>query len=505
MKFFPTKDADMVKFTPTAHIEATDVQAALEELDGELRQYVHSYGVSWDEDADTYVRTGATAGQPAGQSLVAGLLPIQSAMRRCILNDSGGVEYYLGATDSTKREDGVTASDLTGTDGQVMVQIPAFYYKYGYSGTTHTWEISLTPGEGFSRHHAFIKNGVDVDYRYIGAYEGILYDTSASRYTNGVALGLSSPLAMTFTNATSVITCTTVTRPFTNLEAGDKFVVSVTMNNNGTFTVSSTTDQTITTVEALTDETAGNTVLKTEKNWGTDVLSSVSGKAPINYGTRANFRAAAATRGTGWRQQDYDLISAIQLLYIVEYASWYSQSMIGNGFTSFGNGWSALNSYNPIETTGNSNGDGNTTAGVDNGWGATGSYMSYRGIENFYGHLWKWVDGVNTNNAVPYVSNDDTVFADDTTVNYTDLGITLFDDFGYPITLKQTARGVLPASLGASSHTYVTDMVTVTGSGWRLYNFGGAVSSGGAAGVASISIAGTSSGISPITGGRLSF
>ena len=481
MKFFPTKDADMVKFTPTAHIEADDVQAALEELDDELRQYVHSYGVSWDEDADTYVRTGATAGQPAGQSLVAGLLPIQSAMRRCILNDSGGVEYYLGATDSTKREDGVTASDLTGTDGQVMVQIPAFYYKYGYSGTTHTWEISLTPGEGFSLHHAFIKNGVDVDYRYMSAYEGVLYDTSASRYTNGVYF---SSVSMTFTNATSVIDGTAFSHPFTTLEAGDKFVVSGTTNNNGTFTVDSNTDDTITTVEALTDETAGSTGLVTEKNWGTDVLSSVSGKAPINNGTRANFRAAAATRGTGWRQQDYDLVSAIQLLYLVEYANWNAQSMIGNGLTNFGSSeWVLWNRLNPLETTGLSNSNGNAIAGVDNGTDATGSYMSYRGIENFYGHTEGWVDGINVNNQVPYVSNDDTVFADDTATDYTDLGITLINSDGWQKTLEQTARGFLPASVGGSSSTYLTDSYIGDASDWNVVHLGGNVTDGYEAGV----------------------
>jgi hypothetical protein len=135
-----------------------------------LQAIANTYGVSWDEDADTYARTGSLAGQPCSQSLADALLPIHAAVRRCILSDSGEVQYYLGATDSTKREDGVLASVLDGTDGQVMTQIPKFCYKYSYSGTTHTWEISLTPSAGFSVHPAFIKNGEVVDYRYIGAY-----------------------------------------------------------------------------------------------------------------------------------------------------------------------------------------------------------------------------------------------------------------------------------------------------------------------------------------------
>jgi len=42
--------------------------------------YPDFYGVSWDEDADTYSRTGSLVGQTTSQTLAAALLPIQSAM-----------------------------------------------------------------------------------------------------------------------------------------------------------------------------------------------------------------------------------------------------------------------------------------------------------------------------------------------------------------------------------------------------------------------------------------
>ena len=142
-------------------------------------------GLTWDESKDKYARTGALTGVPPSQAAPNYLLPIQSAMKRCVINDAGVVQYYLDPTDSTLREAG-GASDLTGADGQVMVEIPAFYYKYGYSGTFHTWEISEYPLTGYSLHPAFIKNGVNVSHRYIGAYEATLYDVSASIYTNGI-------------------------------------------------------------------------------------------------------------------------------------------------------------------------------------------------------------------------------------------------------------------------------------------------------------------------------
>ena len=113
------------------------------------------YGVSWDESADTYVRTGRTVGHKTGVTLPVGMLPIQESMRGCLVLDDGTVNYYLCDTDWTKKEDGITASDLTGTDGQVMVEVPKFWYRHKYLGTTHTWEVSPFPLTGFKVHEAF--------------------------------------------------------------------------------------------------------------------------------------------------------------------------------------------------------------------------------------------------------------------------------------------------------------------------------------------------------------
>ena len=68
-------------------------------------------------------------------------LPIQSLMRRCLLNDAGQVVSYLHATDSTKTDTGA-AANLTGTSGQVMVEIPKHYRKFEFDGTTVTALIS---------------------------------------------------------------------------------------------------------------------------------------------------------------------------------------------------------------------------------------------------------------------------------------------------------------------------------------------------------------------------
>lgn len=421
-----------------------DVLAAFEtetgrdvSVDGSALDKMLSYGVSWNESADTYVRTGSLAGQPVKQTLSAALLPIQASMRRCILNDAGEVQYYLHATDSTKREDGVLASDLTGGDGQVMVQIPKFYYRYGYASTTHTHEISLFPAAGFSVHPAFIKNGKVEEYRYYSAYEGVGFDASVSAYI-------------------------------------DSGCVAAT-NWSGT------------TIDLVNDK-----------------LGSVSGFCPMVDETRAEFRSICANRGAGWRQQDFDLVSAIQLLYLIEYADWNSQAMIGAGRTALSGGTWTKNSY--IGVTGLSNGDGNGTNSVSNG-GTAGyltDYMTYRGIENFFGNVWKWVDGININDNVPYVCNTDTDFADDTATGYTDLGITLPAANGYQKYLEQQPRGFLPASVGGGSSIYITDHYYQS-TGWRVVLLGGIAADGGYAGAAYFAANGASSYDYPDVAARLCY
>jgi hypothetical protein len=449
------------------------------------------YGVSWaDTSSPLCIRTGSLKGVAAGSKPDDSLIPIQASMRRCILDDSGNVVYYLNPTDSTKKEGGGTAN-LDGTDGQVMVEIPKFYYKYTYS-SGHIWEISQFPISGFSVHPAFVKDGAVVDYRYMSAYEGVLYDTSASRYANGIYISDANGV---FEDGDDSITLSAPTNAFTNLEAGDKVTVSGTTSNNGTYTVATVADAVITVSEALTDETDTEFVISTQTDFTAvsgDVLGSVTGKSPAVYGTRAQFRATAANRGTGWRQQDYDLTSAIQLLYLVEYASFYSQSVIGAGLTDWASGtWGTYNDLNPIEATGNSNTNGNVTANTSGGDGVTGSYMSYRGIENFFGHLWKWVDGFNINDNIPYVSNVSTAgqpFADDTATNYTQIedsagsGITLINANGYQTSLEQTMRGFLPSAITASApSTYVTDYYYQS-TGWRVAMLGGSAYYGTSAG-----------------------
>lgn len=370
-------------------------------------------GVTWNETTNAYTRTDSLSSYSLSTSPGDAYLPIHAQIKRCLFSDAGVVQYYTYPTNTALKADGVTPSVLTGADGQVMVEIPAFYYLYSYSSPTHTWKISQYPLLGYSLHPAFVKNGSNVAYRYIGAYEGILYDVSGSAYTNGGS---------------------TQVRDFVN-----------------------------------------------------DKLSSVSGFIPVSgtapsNGTRAQFRTIASNRGTGWRQLDFDLASAIQLLYLVEYASFQTQAVIGAGITNVTD-WAAYNGSYGIAPSGNSNVIGNATG---NTAGSTScaveatKYLSYRGIENWYGHLTKWVDGINVNTGRAYVTNNASNWADDTAVNYTDIGIDMAKSSNYQATLLQQSRGFLPATVGADTGKigdyYYYD------SSWRVVDSGGSASYGSLAG-----------------------
>ena len=391
-------------------------------------------GLSWNELTDAYTRTDSLAGLTKAVSPGNALLPIHAQMKRVVLSDAGVVQYYLCATDSTLKADCSTPAVITGADGQVMVEIPAFYYLYSYSSPTHTWKLSQYPLVGYSIHPAFTKDGVDVRYRYVGAYEGILQDVSASNvYTDG--------------NVTGQV-----------------------------------------------------------KDFINDKLGSVSGKYPVVNGTRAGFRTIAANRGTGWRQLDFDLHSAIQLLYLVEYASFYTQNTIGAGITNVTD-WVAYNNSYPLARSGNSNVIGNATgntAGSTSALTESTKYMSYRGIEQWFGHLWKFVDGININAGRPYATNVRANFADDTTINYTDLGATIGTVSGDQNSLIQIGRGFLPASVGASSSTKITDYYWYA-AGWRVLVVGGSSGSGVPAGGFCVDADSASATLYSTFGGRLCF
>jgi len=363
-------------------------------------------GVSWNASADSYSDADAdfTIGAVEG---------IHTEMKRCVMDDSGTIQYFLDPNDSTLKEDG-TSANLDGTDGQVMVQIPKFYVKKEYSSPTHTWKISDEAESGFTVHPAFVKAGVEVDHRYMGAYEGIWFDASSSSFADP--------------------------------------------DNSDDLNPDTTNDK----------------------------LGSISGQYPIVGVTRAEGRSLAENRGTGWHQQDWYLTSAVQLLLLVEFGNFNSQSEVSSGNTQYGS-FPSGSGNTVANESGLSNTDGNGSGGTSTGGGSTNDYCTYRGIENFWGSVFQWVDGIVVNADEGdadgwYATNDYRGFIDDDITGHSKITSSMPGD-GFVTDIVNTVEGFIPESTGGTDSTFVTDFFfDNNGNTDRVVLFGGNAFSGGRAG-----------------------
>jgi hypothetical protein len=374
-----------------------------------------------------------------------------------------------------------SAANLDGSDGYVMVEIPKFYLKYDRTGSLNTWKIRTTPWPGYTLHPAFIKDGVEVDYRYMGAYDACMW---FSRSITSVADAGSGNITVT----------TSAQHP---LYDGDVVTISGTTSYNGTYSVVSRASNTTFTVTAafVATETGTATGYVSGKNSdnfsanhqaGIDRLASVSGVYPLVGLTRAENRVIAANNGTGWRQQDFWLSSAVQMLYLTEYGNFNSQLTLGAGNTNGGYIGSSTNQTDsPHTISGASNTWGNSsTNGTQPSAGAKPgtAYMSYRGIENFFGNCWNWVDGFNilTNNQA-WVTNNSAHFVDNVSTNMTFLG-TLSNTNGFVVNILPVGGSFLPSNTsGGSSSTFLTDNY-FQATGNRVARLGGNAGSGASAG-----------------------
>lgn len=115
-------------------------------------------------------------------------------LRRCVMDDlaTRHVNYYLSPADSSLKADG-TAADLTGADGDVMVEIPIAYYRIDhYTDTfshTHTVKlISDKPFPGSAPFPAFYVSdgGETLRKQYIGAFKASVDSNSKCRSVAGV-------------------------------------------------------------------------------------------------------------------------------------------------------------------------------------------------------------------------------------------------------------------------------------------------------------------------------
>ena len=96
--------------------------------------------------------------------------------------------------------------------------------------------------------------------------------------------------------------------------------------------------------------------------------------------------------GKGWTQLDFNLLYAIQMLYLTEYGHPDSQTHVGRGF---------VDGNSAKTNTGGTLDKGNNTFGEETGK----VQMSYRGIEDLWGNVNNFVDGFFSRKRKYFIGN----------------------------------------------------------------------------------------------------
>ena len=356
--------------------------------------------------------------------------------KRCNVADDGSIVAWYG--DADYKEDG--------SMGQVMVYQPKFYYlvcpvEYdpidtgiGYHLRKANYYVSEKPRAGFRLHPAFYDaSGNEIDYFLTSAYEGSIYDASASAYL-------------------------------------------------------------------LNDEQVMNT--------GEDKFSSIAGARPASGSsqnlTRPNIEAMAQNRGTNWHGDLIKQVSAEQMLMIIEMGMMSLQTAVAQGVVSlpWTTGSDTTSSY--AATTGSTASLGNGTGraektttyegGVAKEYTVDGkTSVCWRGKENFWGNIWKFVYGINIwgngkmGGGQPYICSDFSFAESKNSGNYEPAGFTVTNANGYISAMGYSTACdwlfIASECLGNSSlpvgdYTYIT----VNLNGYRIAQLGGGWDDGGGAG-----------------------
>lgn len=384
------------------------------------------YGVQIDESVSAPAVTRIAG---VNQMDLHATLPVHSLIKACLLNDNGTVNYYLKADDWSKKADG-TASKLDGTDGQVMIEIPAFYYKHDNpSSGIHQIKISIGPVPGFSQVTKF----------YIGAFKAALLRTGDK--------------------LSSVVNMTADFRGGNNNAAWD--AADNTLLGKPASLISRTNFRT------YARNRAAGTSWNITPFWYSMLIYELF---MIEYATRNSQAAVNAT-------------------LTVE---GYKQGGLGAGVTTVdGTTWNTFNSSYPLIPCGTGNSLGNASGEVaytiPNFGHASGAVKvnKYRGIENPFGDIWEFEEGNIFHEGAGGVSkfyscDNPANFADNTVANYV-LDGNLPSAEGYIKTMGYDHKGrFLPSAIGGANNTYYCAYYYTPGliNAWRAVLRGGAASSG---------------------------
>lgn len=195
------------------------------------------------------------------------------------------------------------------------------------------------------------------------------------------------------------------------------------------------------------------------------VMRSIANVEPLTNITRGEGRMYARNRGAAYCQNDIYLLFLWQIMYLFVYKNRNSQKYLGNGYSSTSNtgakntGWSASKPFC---------------------WGNDGGKdgVKFLGVEDFYGNIWEWVDGIVYKNNTYKLTHDHSLY-NDTGDGYeisTESGIKNTDnDNKYIVSMMHTKHAqFLPSasSSDGSATSFWCDKVWVK-DGTQTVSFGG--------------------------------
>lgn len=409
--------------------EITDIQSYIGYTDADI------YGVEVDFKNKRFTRLAGAVGKTPGDAFDG--VKAFGGRRRCNVTDAGKVVAYYG--DAGYSETGVLTSAITkgdntyavGTKVQVMVEQPKFYYK------VVPLELEkIQGGKGFHMRKAryYVSDTMKAGFKLHPAF------IKDGKEKNFIYLSA---------------------------------------------------------YEGCTYDTSANAYKLNDAqdvDWTNDLLASIAGAKPTSGltqsgATRNGFRTIAAKRGSVWSQQTIQSVSATQILFLIEYASFNIQEKLGAGVTTkTDDGATSMTEITGATTTlGNKSGQVINTNGY--------SVVSYRGEENPFGNLWKWVDGINTNNGSTFAEGDtgtiyiaDHGFKDNTgDAPYTEIGFSsvylgwsYISAFGY----SEDADWLFyPTEGKGNSSLPVGDCGQVVNPGWRVAELGASWNDGSYSGL----------------------
>lgn len=382
-------------------------------------------GIQVDYKNKTFKRLAGAANLTSGSDF--DKFSMYGGRRKCNVADDGTINAWYG--DDNYTEDG--------SNGQVMVYQPKFYYlvcpvEYdpidtgiGYHLRKANYYVCEKPRAGFRLHPAFYDaSGKEIDYYLTATYEGSLYDTSAAAYLLQDEQLMSS--------------------------AEDKF-------------------------------------------------SSIAGARPASGSsqnlTRPNIEAMAQNRGTNWHGDLIKPVSAEQLLMIIELGIMNTQTGVGQGVVGlpYTTGDDTTSSYAAAtgSTTALGNGTGRAEKTTTYEGGSAKEYtvdgktsICWRGKENFWGNIWKFVYGISIwgngkmDGGQPYICSDFNFAENKNSGNYEPAGFTVAPKEGYISAMGYSTKFdwlfIASETLGNSSlpvgdYTYLTRNLN----GYRIARLGG--------------------------------